>query len=65
MRKQTTEDLRLINQQRDMLNGNICRICVADDESEINIQLRVAIQRLREIARISSLRFIENIDVEI
>ena len=60
MRKQTTEDLRKIRNQEDMLRGNINRMCVTDDLAELDTMALHAIERIRLIQKINYERLTEN-----
>lgn len=53
MRKQTDEDLSIIIEQKDMLNGNINRMCVTDSLQELIEQKSFAEFRIARILAIN------------
>lgn len=53
MRKQTDEDLRIIHNEKDMLNGNINRMCVTDDWRELLEMRDFAIRRIKHIYQVN------------
>ena len=59
MRKQTTEDLQMIQIEEDMLKGNICRMCVTDDLEELNSMAIFAMKRIQKIFDINLARLTE------
>ncbi len=59
MRKQTKDDLKKIQEQEDLLKGNINRMCVTDDLSELDTMANHAIKRIKIIQNINYARLIE------
>ncbi len=62
MRKQTIDDLRTIHNEKDMLEGNINRMCVTDDYKELESMRDVAIRRIEHIYKVNFMRLIEEDD---
>ena len=59
MRKQTQDDLNKIDEQMDLLNGNINRMCVTDDMMELQRMFDYARIRLNNIHSINFKRLKE------
>lgn len=57
MRYLTTEERKCIENECDMLKGNINRMCVADDIRELYKQADFARHRLQKIENIAKSRF--------
>lgn len=53
MRAQTDNDLRIIHNEKDMLEGNINRMCVTDDCSELLAMRDFAIRRIKHIYQVN------------
>lgn len=64
MRKQTNEDLSIIREQKDMLNGNINRMCVTDSLQELVEQKNFAEFRIGRIFAVNYNRLTESEDVK-
>ena len=59
MRKQTQDDLKKIDEQRDLLRGNINRMCVTDSLEELRDMNRWAKARINQITSINYRRLTE------
>lgn len=59
MRYLTDNELRLMNNERDMLNGNFNIMCITDDIEEFVKMQTVAISRISKILKICTERLIE------
>lgn len=57
MRHLTEQERRHIEFERDMLNGNINRMCVTDDIEELYKQADFAVRRIFKIENIAMSRF--------
>lgn len=53
MRKQTNNDLRTIYNEKDMLEGNINRMCVTDDMDELLSMKNFAMKRIERIFQVN------------
>lgn len=53
MRKQTNDDLRIIYNEKDMLEGNINRMCVTDDMDELLSMKNFAMKRIERIFQVN------------
>lgn len=62
MRKQTNNDLRTIHTEKDMLEGNINRMCVTDDMNELLSMKNFAIRRIEHIFQVNYERLTESED---
>ena len=62
MRKQTQEDLNKIYHQEDMLKGNINRMCVTDNITELYRMAHFAYRRITAILEINEDRLTEEED---
>lgn len=62
MRKQTNNDLRTIHIEKDMLEGNINRMCVTDDMNELLSMKNFAIRRIERIFQVNYERLTESED---
>lgn len=60
MRKQTKEDLRIVYDEKDMLQGNINRMCVTDNMIELLRMKKFAIYRIERIYEVNYKRLTES-----
>lgn len=60
MRYLTDNELRIMNNERDMLNGNFNRMCITDDIEEFVKMQTVAISRISKILKICAERLTES-----
>ena len=60
MRKQTNDDLRIIYNEKDMLEGNINRMCVTDDMDELLSMKNFAMKRIERIFQVNYERLTES-----
>ncbi len=51
-----------IDNEKDMLNGNIVRMCLTNDIDELNAMKKVALQRIENIYELNYQRFIDSLD---
>lgn len=62
MRKQTQDDLKKIDEQRDLLKGNINRMCVTKDMEELQEMYDYAKYRIDNIFHVNYDRLTEDND---
>lgn len=60
MRKQTSDDLKKIYNEEELLKGNISRMCTTDKLSELNTMAHHAIERIKIIQKINYARLTED-----
>lgn len=64
MRKQTQDDIKYINMEKDMLEGNINRMCTTKSLEEFYQMAYWAFKRINTITTINYARLTESEDVE-